>query len=261
MRNIIIGTTIAALIFAAVSVVNSQNNSTTLSRQLLKGWVQSSQNDDKPGLVEGNAVLIFDGDTIGVVTKTGLRYTIRLRGIDAPENRQPFGTESANQLAYLVQGMNVVAIVGEPDMDNRYVGAVFIDGEDVSLTQIRKGMAWSFSKTSTSLTKEQRDAFKRAEDSARTEKLGLWASLDPIAPWIFRGESVEKPEPPKETTGRSAATTKAASASGAMPNTVKPPPNTGISRKYILGPRGGCYYLNDQGVKVYVRNKDLCTKQ
>jgi hypothetical protein len=31
-------------------------------------------------------------------------------------------------------------------------------------------------------------------------------------------------------------------------------------RKYILGPRGGCYYLNENGAKVYVRNKELCTK-
>lgn len=253
MRNTI-STIIATLLFAMVAVVYSQNNSATLNRHLLKGWEQSSRNDEKPGLVEGNAVLVFDGDTIGIVTKTGLRYTIRLRGIDAPENRQPFGTESADQLAYLVQGMNVVAVVGPPDANNQHIGAVFMDGEDVSLAQIRKGMAWSFSKTSTSLTREQKDAFKRAEVNARTEKLGLWATPEPIAPWIFRGESTDQLGTGERTNSVVPSTSKAS-----VPTTTNKP-TTAVPRKYILGPRGGCYYLNEQGAKTYVRNKDLCTK-
>jgi hypothetical protein len=30
-------------------------------------------------------------------------------------------------------------------------------------------------------------------------------------------------------------------------------------QKYILGPRGGCYYINENGNKTYV-DRDLCKK-
>jgi endonuclease YncB( thermonuclease family) len=176
MRNLIT-LIITAGFFAAVNVVHSQNNSTVASKQLAKVWEQSTVRSETEGMIEGNAVLVFDGDTIGIVAKNGTRYTIRLRGIDAPETRQPFGRESADQLSYLVQGMNVVAVVGEKDLNNRYVGAVFLDGEDVSLSQIRKGMAWNYAKNIVDMSKEQKDAFLRAEKKARTEQVGLGVKM------------------------------------------------------------------------------------
>ncbi|MGH9947376.1 MAG: thermonuclease family protein, partial [Pyrinomonadaceae bacterium] len=142
--------------FAATGLVYSQSVSSVSSKQLAKVWEQSGKKGDKDGMIEGNAVLIFDGDTIGIVAKDGSRYTIRLRGIDAPENRQPFGLESTNQLAYMVQGMDVVVIVGERDSNNKYIGAVFMDSEDVSLAQIRKGMAWCYNTPGITMSKVQK---------------------------------------------------------------------------------------------------------
>jgi micrococcal nuclease len=263
MRNLITLVVIAGFL-SAVNFVYAQNNTLASGKQLAKVWERSSQKTEGEGIIEGNAVLVFDGDTIGIVAKNGTRYTIRLRGIDAPENRQPFGRESADQLAYLVQGMNVVAVVGEKDLNNRYLGAVFLEGEDVSLSQIRKGMAWSYGKNGVSMSKEQKEAFSRAEQKARTDHVGLWASPDPIAPWVFRGENDGGPDEIKSASNGSALPTKGSpedkSKTTTSSGTVKSS-TTATSRKYMVGPRGGCYYLNENGAKVYVRNKELCTKQ
>lgn len=249
--------------FAVEGFVYAQTDAATPGRQLQSSWERSALRDEKKSIIEGNAVLVFDGQTIGVVAKDGSKYTVRLRGIDTPENRQPFGVESASQLAYLVQGMNVVVIVNDLDQRNHYVGSVILDGEDLSLTQIRRGMAWNRSKGVKTMTKEQRDTFARAEEKARSERVGIWSSPDPIAPWVFRGEPVDvapkatadsAPVQQQDATPKSSVPTDAATATAA-----KPPVAT-KARTYILGPRGGCYYLNDAGVKVYVRNKELCTK-
>ncbi len=262
MRNLITLIVTAGLL-SALNAAYSQNNSVVSSKQSSKLSEQSTQRSANEGMIEGNAVLVFDGDTLGIVAKDGSRYTIRLRGIDAPENRQPFGRESADQLSYLVQGMNVVAIVGEKDENNRYVGAVFLDGEDVSLSQIRKGMAWSSVRNGVNMSKEQKDAFLLAEQKARAEQVGLWSSPDPIAPWVFRGENDGEPQDAESPTNGSAPKTN-------IPPGAKPKvststegakaANTPATRKYTVGPRGGCYYLNENGAKVYVRNKELCKK-
>ncbi|MGH9949645.1 MAG: hypothetical protein ACRD6X_20945, partial [Pyrinomonadaceae bacterium] len=113
------------------------------------------------------------------------------------------------------------------------------------------------------MSKVQKDAFKSAEEKAKADRLGLWVSGDPIAPWIFRGEKGDEPEVVKNTPVNSTANTHTpnpdAPPVSVLPAVVKPP-TTEQTRKYILGPRGGCYYLNEQGAKTYVRNKELCNK-
>ena len=44
--------------------------------------------------IEGKVLLVIDGDQFRVKTADGTAYTVRLHGIDAPEDMQPFGPES-----------------------------------------------------------------------------------------------------------------------------------------------------------------------
>ncbi len=96
MRNLIIVIVTAGFLSVA-NAAYSQNNSAISGKQIAKVWEQTNQKSEKEGMIEGNAVLVFDGDTIGIVAKDGSRFTIRLRGIDAPEKRQPFGRESRSE--------------------------------------------------------------------------------------------------------------------------------------------------------------------
>ncbi len=248
-------------LFLPASAAFAQNDSAVASSQTAKTWEKSDKSVNNIKLIEGNAVLVFSGDTIGIVAKDGTRYTVRLRGIDAPEKKQPFSEESAAQLAYLVQGMNVTAVVSQVDANNHYVSSVFLDGEDVSLAQVSKGMAWSYSRHGGTMTQAQRAALAKAEQKARADRAGLWVTFDPVAPWVFRGEAEVRDDiktAPADTSANNTdgAVSKPVSTDSPNPAAVPTP-----ERKYILGPRGGCYYFNEQGAKVYVRNKELCRKE
>ena len=85
------------------------------------------------------------------------------------------------------------------------------------------------------------DEKAKAQAAAKASKTGLWDDKNAIAPWTFRGEKGELPVDTEPTP--------------AAPKSVPVP-----GRAYILGPRGGCYYLNEQGIKVYVKDKTLCQK-
>jgi endonuclease YncB( thermonuclease family) len=224
---------------------------------------QSSQIDNNVRLIEGNAVMIFGGDTISVAGSDRSSYTIRLRGISAPAYKQSYGPESARKLGYLVQGMNVAVIVNRVDSDGHYVGSVLLDGQDVSLAQIRNGMAWSRDKYDSDLTPVERDIYAGAEQKARADGIGLWADSNPIPPWVFKGEKMPPIEDVTSASNESKPQATSPAPTGSLvpstsPRPVGSPSKTTSERKYILGPRGGCYYLNSQGIKVYVRNKALC---
>jgi endonuclease YncB( thermonuclease family) len=51
----------------------------------------------------GRVLDVTDGDTVIVARGRG-QVTVRLFGIDAPEDTQPYGTESAAELSRLVLG-------------------------------------------------------------------------------------------------------------------------------------------------------------
>lgn len=96
--------------------------------------------------LEGRVVGIADGDTITIVDTTNTQHKIRLAGIDAPEKRQPFGNVSKQSLSDLVFGKQVVVDYQKLDRYDRVVGKVFVDGVNVNLEQVKRGLAWYFKK-------------------------------------------------------------------------------------------------------------------
>lgn len=117
---------------------------------------------------------VFDGDTILVRDESGRLARIRLSGIDAPENAQPFGAESRESLAQLVGGCPLVVEIETSDRYGRLVARVSCADHDVSLEQVVRGLAWSD------------PLYSREEGLARTFHRGLWSQRDPIPPWRFR---------------------------------------------------------------------------
>lgn len=210
--------------------------------------------------IRGKVVFVIDGDTLTMLGEDGIPHPVKLFGIDAPELKQARGQESADRLGSLVTGKDIILTVRDIDQKDRYWGDMLLNGEDVGLGQILNGLAWVY------LPKGCGDDFERlrlyfsAESTAKAEKLGLWNDPDPLPPWNFRGESYDRSsaeagaQPP-----RSGATQDQVSSaqprSAAAP--IKPTPK---ERLYILGPRGGCYYVNERHDRVYVSDKSLCEK-
>lgn len=128
----------------------------------------------------GKVVGVHDGDTITVLTAENVQVKVRLSAIDAPEIKQAFGTRSRQSLADMVFGKTVEIPGTSKDRYRRIVSKVILDGVDINLAQIKRGMAWHYKQYSKS------KAYANAENDARAAHVGLWSDPHAIAPWEFR---------------------------------------------------------------------------
>lgn len=200
-------------------------------------------------LIEGKVVFIQDGDTLNVKTRQDTIYQIRIQGIDAPEDGQKFGKEARKKLSDLVAGDDVTVVLHKKDAFGRSVGTVYRKGRDIGLEMIQVGLAWHFKTYAAEQTADDRRKYADAEAKARQDAIGLWSDRDAVPPWIHGGTATNNDV--TKTAVKAAVTT----ATDSGPTEV--PTATAAGRKYILGPRGGCYYLADSGKKVYVAH-ELC---
>lgn len=252
------------LIALFTSFVNAQTvESTQTKAQKVAVVVPSQPVDESVSMIEGKVVIIYDGDTIGIETKDYKFVSIRIHGIDAPEDKQGFGKEARRKLVDLIEGKDVKVIVVKKGEFDRYMGSVYLSGADVGLMQVKNGSAWHLKQLGYEQNSEDRRKYSAAEKKARTEKLGLWSENAPIPPWEFRGDTVANITDKKVVTLQK---TVSLSANKKINEPVQQNVTDGVfdqrtGRIHFLGPRGGCYYVSDSGRKVYVKDKSLCIKQ
>ena len=140
-----------------------------------------------------NVVHIIDGDTIDVLDGNNQKLRIRLLAIDTPELKQNFGHESFFYLNKILSGKSVM-IISSPDKNKPYtlgyykriIGKVVLNGKDINLEMIKKGMAWHFKKYKKNQPIGERHSYNIAENEAREKKIGLWFEENPLPPWKWR---------------------------------------------------------------------------
>ena len=137
-------------------------------------------------LISGRVVRVADGDTITVLDAQMRQHKIRLAGIDAPEKAQAFGRRSQESLAELVANRSVIVETHKRDRYGRSVGKVLVEGRDINVEQIRRGLAWFYRQYERELSVRDQQSYARAEEEARSFRAGLWADKQPISPWEFR---------------------------------------------------------------------------
>ncbi len=154
---------------------------------------QSNQDSGRPTANEpgrqtlsGRVVRIADGDTITVLDASNTQHRVRLQGIDAPESKQDFGTQSKKKLSGLIFGKDVEVAYEKTDQYGRLVGKILLDGRDINLAQVRSGMAWHYKEYEREQSSEDRELYARAEDEARSARRGLWVDTNPVEPSEFR---------------------------------------------------------------------------
>lgn len=130
---------------------------------------------------------IHDGDTITVRVRTKT-ITIRLIYIDAPELSQSWGRESRRALQELVRLEEVRVRTRGKDKYSRTLAEVSRtrDGLDVNLEQVRRGMAWAYTRGAA------RTAYEAAERQAHEARAGLWQDPAPVRPSNWRKQQREK---------------------------------------------------------------------
>jgi endonuclease YncB( thermonuclease family) len=136
----------------------------------------------------GTVVGIADGDTLTLLDGSKTPHRIRLDGIDAPERTQPYGQRARQSLADLAQGRDARADCPKTDRYGRAVCRVTVDGVDVGLEQVRRGLAWHYVKYAHEQPASARLSYAQAEERARAQRVGLWAIAAPVAPWDYRRE-------------------------------------------------------------------------
>lgn len=132
---------------------------------------------------------VIDGDTV-LIDIDGARETVRLVGIDAPEGYGPyretgcFGPEAAERLRELLPGGTAVRVETDPaqnprDKFDRLLGYVWRDGDAISVNQqmVADGMALVYVFRDDPFS--ETEAFRRSEDEARSEQLGVWGACGP----------------------------------------------------------------------------------
>jgi endonuclease YncB( thermonuclease family) len=136
--------------------------------------------------IQGVVVGVADGDSITVLDNQNLEHKIRMMGIDAPEKGQPFADASKKSLSDLVYGKPVVVDFNKRDRYRRVIGKVTQNGEDVNLEQMKRGMAWHYKQYQNEQELDDRSLYAQEEYLAKTDRRGLWADVEPVAPWDYR---------------------------------------------------------------------------
>ena len=130
-------------------------------------------------------VRIVDGDTL-VLEAEGIRHRVRLAGIDAPERNQPWGQASTRELRRQVAGEPIVVDWYKRDRWERVIGIVRLNGEDVNLHLVDRGLTWHYMRYADEQMQQDRDAYAKAEKTVRAARRGLWSDPEPVPPWEWR---------------------------------------------------------------------------
>lgn len=131
------------------------------------------------GVFTARVIAVLDGDTL-LVSRGDKPVKLRLAEIDAPEKAQPYGTASQKSLADMVMGKQVQVESRAVDDYGRIVASVSVAGLNVNHEQLRRGMAWEYSRfhSNRELMALQREA--------QLAKRGLWAGEDIVEPSKWR---------------------------------------------------------------------------
>lgn len=129
----------------------------------------------------GKIIGIKDGDTVIVIDAAKKQFTLRLAEVDCPEKTQAFGTKAKQFTSNQVYLKQVKYEVIDTDRYGRSIAKIYYDDNKYLSAEILKnGFGWHYKEYSTS------NELASFEQSARTEKKGLWTDPNPIYPSDFR---------------------------------------------------------------------------
>ncbi len=164
---------------------------------------------DRGLILNARSVRVQDGDSFIAKLEDGRRRTIRLSGIDAPEQAQANGRQSRQNLRRLLDDRQLRIHVVKTDQYGRAVAQVFVvdrDGNkaprEAGLAQLEAGLAWFYSRYRKDLPAASRAGYADAEREARRLARGIWQAGDAEPPWEFRRRqqpgSTDGRRPPRE---------------------------------------------------------------
>ena len=136
--------------------------------------------------LRGIITRIMDGDTVELMANNNQKHIIRLYGIDAPEDKQPFGNEATEFISDMVLDERVWVFKKYRDRYGRWVGVLYVDSTCVNQELVGAGFAWVYGQyCRDAICKDWKDSERRARDY----ELGLWSGSNSISPWEYRAKN------------------------------------------------------------------------
>ncbi len=134
---------------------------------------------------------VIDGDTI-TASKGWTEVRIRLDSIDCPEDGQPWGDTAKYGLIKLIGRYSVRLEEHGLDTHGRTLATIYVwnhqknEWLNVNERMITLGHAWVMYRHYDHLPKDRQDKLNRLEQWAKSKKVGLWRTENPIPPWQWR---------------------------------------------------------------------------
>ena len=141
--------------------------------------ISSKQDPILSSKIKYEVIRIVDGDTYELIDTNGVKFKIRLIGVDTPETKhprkgkEPYGPEST---AFAKRHLSDKTIKLKFEIDtfdryNRVLAHVYLKRNHFNLMLLDSGMAkTSFYKPNF----EYKKVFTKAEKKAKSERIGLW---------------------------------------------------------------------------------------
>jgi endonuclease YncB( thermonuclease family) len=143
------------------------------------------------GIFIAKVEYVIDGDTVDVMADRQM-IRIRLDSIDCPEDGQYWGDTAKAGLIKLIGGKSVRLENHGTDIHGRTLATLYVsqDGRgewlNVNERMVALGHAWVMRRFYSHLPKQRRDSLNRIEAWAKSKKVGLWRSSNPIPPRLWR---------------------------------------------------------------------------
>jgi len=140
--------------------------------------------------VPGRLRTVLDGDHVDIAApRMEQALQLRLLGIDAPDEGQPFWQEARAFLEHLLAEKELKVATGRSprlEAGGRTVATIVLpDGSTANRSLIIAGLAWVYDEDFRG-DDTDREEFKILEEQARREKRGLWTDPAPVPPWLYR---------------------------------------------------------------------------
>jgi endonuclease YncB( thermonuclease family) len=136
--------------------------------------------EEVPAWIASKSARAVDGDTLMIDTTK-----IRLRHVDCPELKQPFGPEAKAFTEKLCKGANVQCQVVRDakkfDRYGRYLAEVRVNGRWLADELVKHGLAAVDPRYT-----PKDDPLFDMQDEAKADKRGMWSLESVVMPWDYR---------------------------------------------------------------------------
>jgi endonuclease YncB( thermonuclease family) len=168
---------LATLIVLAIGVVGCKRMSFKNNKE-----IPAKLRDVAPTTLRGKLHRAWGGDNFEVGQKNQLHYFL-LVGVDCPEPGQPYYNQSCEHLVDVCSDREIELEIESYDQYKREIGHAWVTDADgtrinLALDLLSRGLGWHPGSTFAGS-----DQYRKAMESARERKIGLWSQPNPMPPW------------------------------------------------------------------------------